>query len=111
MAQLRTRTAASLFCGVGGLEWGFVRAGVQVASAWDLSSAARATYEANLGICPRGEDLSRVRAADLGQVDFIFAGPPCQGFSALAGKGESDPRNLLIVATARLVATVRPSGF
>ncbi len=43
-----------------------------------------------------------------GDVDLVFGGPPCQGFS-MAGKREvMDPRNSLIFDFARLIIEIQP---
>jgi DNA (cytosine-5)-methyltransferase 1 len=104
--------AVSLFSGVGGLEWGFVRQGVRIVRAWDHWEPARLTYRANLGSEPLARDVMDLTPADFVDAQIAFAGPPCQGFSALAGRDSKDPRNNLILHTARLLARSRvPAVF
>lgn len=45
------------------------------------------------------------------QVDVLFGGPPCQGFSVGGRREVDDERNLLIFEFARLVREIRPKYF
>lgn len=42
------------------------------------------------------------------QIDVAFAGPPCQGFSLIGKRAPNDPRNLLLIHLARLLAELSP---
>ena len=101
----------SFFSGVGGLDLGFLRKGVRIVGAWDADPDACDTYEANLGVRPETKDINHLRHASLPACEIVLAGPPCQGFSSLAGRGRQDRRNRLILLTARLIARVRPDAF
>lgn len=48
---------------------------------------------------------------DVGDVDIICGGPPCQGFSNAGMRQIMDPRNSLIFEFARLVLETRPKTF
>ena len=43
-----------------------------------------------------------------GDIDVIFGGPPCQGFSRLGKRDASDPRNMLFHEYLRIIRDVRP---
>lgn len=101
----------SLFSGVGGLDAGFHHAGATLLGAWDTDADACETYAENHGVQPQQCDVLSLRAADIEDANVVLAGPPCQGFSSLAGREPGDPRNRLIVATARLIAQARPEAF
>src|SRR5207253_1422807 len=45
------------------------------------------------------------------EVDLLFGGPPCQGFSTMGQRDALDPRNTLIGDFVRLVLGVRPKAF
>ncbi len=47
----------------------------------------------------------------LGEIDCIFGGPSCQGFSEIGRRNPQDERNNLLSAFARLVAAIRPRYF
>ena len=52
-------------------------------------------------------------AADLrpGELAGLIGGPPCQGFSFIGRREESDPRNDLFGHFFRLVAETRPAFY
>ena len=104
----------SLFSGAGGMDVGFIRAGVQVISAHDINKDACLTYEANH---PRGiincSDLNR-NLTDLRQfegIDIVFGGPPCQGFSVAGKMNPDDPRSKLLWVFMKAVDYTRPRAF
>lgn len=51
--------------------------------------------------------------ADLGRtdVDAVFGGPPCQGFSTAGERQVMDPRNSLVFEFMRIVCEIRPKTF
>ena len=59
---------------------------------------------------PICSDIRELRGADLGPIDFIIGGWPCQG-NSLAGsrKGMEDERSALVVEVVRLVRELGPS--
>ena len=92
-----------LFCGAGGLSYGFVQAGYNVIIGVDNDKAALKTFEQNH---PNGKGL----ALDLfdenfimeldkwvagRQIDVVVGGPPCQGFSLTGKRDSDDKRNQL----------------
>jgi DNA (cytosine-5)-methyltransferase 1 len=100
-------TVVSLFCGAGGLDWGFRKSGFKISVAIDVSPAAIRTHKKNFrhthGIAADLIELgpdgvlacvkSRIAA---GSRIGVIGGPPCQGFSrANTGAQTDDPRNRL----------------
>lgn len=105
--------AIDLFCGAGGLALGFKNAGVEVKVGIDNNEEALITFGKNMpGAKAINFDLSNISddlVKNLGHVDIMLGGPPCQGFS-IAGKREaSDPRNLLAQSYLKLVKKLSPS--
>lgn len=109
----------SLFCGAGGLDLGFHKAGFEIAMAFDRSRAAIQSHKRNF---PHTEshcaDLSELSAPGVvsllkakvapGSAVGIIGGPPCQGFSrANAGSFAADPRNTLVPLYTEIVAEIR----
>lgn len=97
----------SLFCGPGGLDWGFMQEGFQVALALDISSAAIKTHKRNFK-SGEAKQTDLVQLGAQGVVEElllcipektkigVIGGPPCQGFSrANRNPIPNDPRNLL----------------
>jgi DNA (cytosine-5)-methyltransferase 1 len=116
--------ALSLFAGGGGLDIGFHDCGVEIVEAIEIEAKYVATLEANAadggyleGLSPRCIDIREYSPpADLGQVDLIIGGPPCQTFSAAGRRasgvaGISDPRGVLFEEYVRLLEELRPTAF
>lgn len=122
--------AIELFSGAGGMSLGFEAAGFEILVAVDNNPIHAATHEWNFpltrSICADVEALS---AEDIlimakshwmtqhpdepwpGDIDCLFGGPSCQGFSEIGRRNPADQRNTLLAAFARLVATIRPKYF
>lgn len=90
-----------LFAGAGGLTLGFTESfGHGFFPIWanDLNEYAVATYNTNFGKhCVHGDiiDLLNNPSVNIPKADVVIGGPPCQGFSLLNKKRESDPRKHL----------------
>jgi len=105
-----------LFCGCGGLSFGFEQAGFECLLGVDHDQAALETFKLNH---PNADslnaDLSSDKTIDLicdkikgRTVDVIIAGPPCQGFSLTGTRVESDNRNKLFYSVFKLAKRVKP---
>jgi DNA (cytosine-5)-methyltransferase 1 len=101
----------SLFCGAGGMDLGFERAGFEIARAIDACADACATYRANLGGPVVHGDVTQLDAAALPPCDVVIGGPPCQGYSVAGHMGPDDPRSALTWEFVRLVEQARPCAF
>lgn len=109
-----------LFAGAGGLSLGFERAGFDVVAAVEIDPIHCAVHEFNfpntVTICKSVIDLdgaeirSRARIGDQ-DVDVVFGGAPCQGFSMIGKRAMDDPRNALVHHFVRLVLDLRPKYF
>ncbi|MCX6049951.1 MAG: DNA cytosine methyltransferase [Chloroflexi bacterium] len=111
--------AIDLFCGVGGMSLGFERAGFEVLAAFDFERRHVEAYQYNFHqtqvIKADIRDLTATNILEVcntkQQIDVIFGGPPCQGFS-VAGRGlVADERNSLLSEFARIVCEIRPKAF
>lgn len=113
-------TAIDLFAGAGGMSLGFKQAGFRVIGAFELEQRNVETYrqnfpsahvhQADLSECS-GKELLTAAQENAGQVDVIFGGPPCQGFSYGGKRDLHDERNLLIYDFARIVREIQPKYF
>jgi DNA (cytosine-5)-methyltransferase 1 len=105
--------AADLFCGAGGLSFGFQQAGFQIAFANDINGDYANTYRLNhSGTTFFQESIEDLKTADVFKstglhktdIDILIGGPPCQGFSINAPKRSlEDNRNHLFRQYGRLV--------
>ena len=107
----------NLFSGGGGFSLGAQQAGFRVVAAFDNDPVLTSSYGRNF---PNARmvlkdvaqlDGESVRQAAGGQVDGIFGGPPCQGFSTIGKRHPEDPRRQLVGHFFRLVRDIRPSFF
>lgn len=108
-----------LFCGAGGLSLGFKQAGFRPVMAFDFDRHACATYAENLGDHVRQVDLSRVDPQtiarnildEVGNVDVVAGGPPCQGWSIQRRGDRTDARNDLTIRFADIATAVYPKAI
>lgn len=106
-----------LFAGAGGLSLGFEQAGFDIAACVEIDPIHCATHEYNFpysaSICGNVIDLTgeaiRLRCG-IGNrdIDAVFGGAPCQGFSMIGKRALDDPRNKLVSHYVRLVKELRP---
>jgi DNA (cytosine-5)-methyltransferase 1 len=102
-----------LFAGCGGLTSGFVGTGrFTPVGAVEHDLAAAATYAANFGEdhIYYGEIEDWVQRP-LPAADVVVGGPPCQGFSNLGARRDTDPRNELWRSYVDVLVAVHPRVF
>ena len=113
----RRPTGIDLFAGAGGLSLGFEQAGFDIEAAVEIDPVHCATHEFNFpnskAICASVVDLTGAeirRRADLGKtdIDVVFGGAPCQGFSLMGKRALDDQRNQLVFHYVRLVGELQP---
>lgn len=108
-----------LFCGCGGLSYGFESAGYNILLGIDNDSKALETFELNhdhaKSICGDITQIAYERdikpLLDGKEIDVIIGGPPCQGMSLSGPRKFDDPRNKLYLSYIRLVDEIRPKAF
>ncbi len=108
---MREFTAVSLFCGAGGLDMGFDRAGFRTIWANDFDEDACKTHQnwskANV-VCA---DISKLDYSTIPVSDVILGGFPCQGFSLSGPRKIDDSRNVLYKHYVKLVRQNKPLAF
>lgn len=108
-----------LFCGAGGLSFGFEKAGFNIVLGIDNDAKALETFVLNhngsKAICG---DITQINyeeqikpMLDGKKIDVIIGGPPCQGMSLSGPRKFDDPRNKLYLSYIRLVKEIQPRAF
>lgn len=109
-----------LFAGAGGLSLGFEQAGFDIAAAVEIDPIHCATHEYNFPqtktICASvtdigGADIRRLAKLGEREIDVVFGGAPCQGFSLIGKRALDDPRNQLVFHYVRIVRELQPKYF
>ena len=110
----------NLFSGAGGFSLGAKRAGFDIAGSVEIDPQAISVYKRNFPKSPPWEkDISTVSATDIlqnfdlqvGEIDGIIGGPPCQGFSHMGQNNSKDPRNELFIHFFQIVNDAVPKFF
>ena len=114
-------TAVSLFSGCGGFCEGMELAGFDIKVAVEFDRFACETYRHNFPRIPlfegdihdflQGSGAEHKAKYELEEVDVVFGGPPCQGFSQIGPRDLFDDRNELYLQYARVVKTLQPRAF
>lgn len=113
----------SLFSGAGGLDIGFTDVGFDIVSSVEIEKKFCETLELNTGERKKFQhstvncvDIREFTGDNLGKIDFIIGGPPCQTFSAAGRRangvlGTTDARGVLFREYVRLLKKLSPKGF
>lgn len=102
-----------LFSGIGGFSLGLERAGMKTVAFCEIDPFCRRVLAKHWPDVPCHEDITKLRGSDVGSVDVVCGGPPCQPISqASRGRstGTSDDR-WLWPEMGRLIKDLRPSWF
>ena len=108
---MKQMTQASLFCGAGGLDIGFERAGFKTVWANDFNKDACDTFRCWSDAIVVCGDIGKISEDDIPDTDIILGGFPCQGFSLSGPRKLDDSRNSLYKHYVRIVKAKRPLAF
>ncbi|VGI94093.1 DNA-cytosine methyltransferase [Klebsiella quasipneumoniae] len=108
-----------LFAGAGGLSYGFLQTDrFSIKAAFELNPNARQTYQRNHGehvamYSDVENALSESIRAELGQIDVVIGGPPCQGFSSANRQKNHaiSQNNSLVKKFVQAVLNLTPKAF
>lgn len=106
-------SSISLFSGAGGMDLGFENAGFEVNWSNDFDKNACETYKNNfssINECGPIEDYFN-KLRNFTEIDCVFGGPPCQGFSVAGKMDLNDPRSKLVYEFIKIIKIVRPRSF
>ena len=120
--DMKKYTAIDLFAGAGGLSYGFLQTGrFQVVAAAEINENARSTYRKNIANdVPNFQFIDNVIGFDfaslneqLGGIDVVIGGPPCQGFSNANRQKNHliSMNNSLVKEYFRAIKAIRPRAF
>ena len=99
-----------LFSGIGGFSLGLERAGMQTVAFCEINPYCRDVLRAHWPDVPIHEDITALRGSDVGPVDVICGGFPCQDISdAGPRKGLEGARSGLWSEYRRLIEEIRPA--
>lgn len=109
----------ALFSGCGGMTLGFEASGFDIVGHVEIDKSANDIYSANfkesklLGqdICKISDEDIEQWKRDIGTIDIIIGGPPCQGFSLAGKRNPKDERNKLYKQYVRVVSQIQPKVF
>lgn len=102
-----------LFCGCGGLSYGFQKEGFEIVAAYDNWQKAIAVYNDNFNHKAILQDVALLERSSIKTLnpDVIIGGPPCQDYSSAGKRDESLGRANLTLVFAQLVCKVKPKWF
>jgi DNA (cytosine-5)-methyltransferase 1 len=105
--------AISLFTGAGGMDIGFSAAGFDVVWANEFAKHAAATYRLNhpSTTIVEGDIDEHIEEIPASDIDCVFGGPPCQGFSVAGKMDANDPRSKLVFSFIAVVERTKPKCF
>jgi DNA (cytosine-5)-methyltransferase 1 len=109
-------SAVDLFCGIGGLSYGFKEAGITVKAGFDFDNKCKYAYETNCNATFIHTDISKVKKEDIEifydkkDIRVLVGCAPCQPFSTytLNGDKHKDERWRLLYEFARLIKEIEP---
>lgn len=110
---MQSASVVDLFCGAGGLSYGFREEGFEVVAGIDADETCRHAYEANIKAPFIRRDVSSLRGTELRELFLnrdhrILVGcAPCQPFSTYNQKND-DPNWKLLWDFGRLIAESQP---
>ena len=106
---MRTLRGLSLFSGIGGLDLAFEWAGGEVLAMCEIEPYCRKVLHKHWPDVPLFEDIRELKGTDVGAVDVIYGGFPCQPFSVAGKQKGQDDNRYLWPEFSRLVGEIKPN--
>ena len=117
IAMKRSFSAVDLFCGVGGLTHGLIKAGINVNAGIDIDKTSRYPYETNNDATFIEEDITNLTKNQIddlypkNDIKILVGCAPCQPFSKHTQKNKERSKSnkwTLLRSFARLINEVQP---
>jgi DNA (cytosine-5)-methyltransferase 1 len=104
--------AISLFSGAGGMDRGFLQAGIKTIIACEIDKDASKSLAVNFpNTLIVGDITTSISYMTRGCAKIVFGGPPCQGWSVAGRMNPLDPRSRHIWNFMDVIERVRPLVF
>lgn len=100
--------ALSLFSGIGGLDLAFEWAGGEVAAMCEIEPYCQKVLSKHWPNVPIFGNVKELKGTDVGTIDVIYGGFPCQPFSVAGNQKGKDDTRYLWPEFSRLVGEIRP---
>lgn len=117
---MKTPTCLDLFCGAGGLSYGFAEAGYNIKAGIDIDAESLITFKQNHPatdtiLFDLSKDMFESNKPEIlklkkNKIDVLIGGPPCQGLSIAGKRILDDPRNVLYKAYINTIDYFRPTA-
>lgn len=98
-----------LFSGIGGFSLGLERAGMTTVAFCEIEPFCRAVLRKHWPDVPQFEDVRKLRGEDVGPVDLVCGGYPCQPFSTAGKRGGAEDDRHLWPEMFRIISELRPT--
>lgn len=109
-------SAIDLFCGIGGLSYGFNKSGIEIKAGIDIDESCQYAFETNCKSKFISKDISNITGNELNalyhekDIKVLVGCAPCQPFSSYSYKNDKqkDQRWKLLYEFSRLIKEVNP---
>ncbi len=110
-------SAVDIFCGIGGLTYGLIKAGIPVISGIDMDESCRYAYEANNNAKFIKADIRRINSSTIknlfgkNDIKILVGCAPCQCFSKHTQKYKNRNKDIkwkLLDSFGKLISDVEP---
>ena len=106
---MHTLQGLSLFSGIGGLDLAFEWAGGEVLAMCEIEPYCRKVLRKHWPHVPIYDDIRELKGSDVGAVNVVYGGFPCQPFSVAGNRKGKDDNRYLWPEFSRLVGEIKPN--
>lgn len=117
MVSKKNISVIDLFCGIGGLSYGFKQSGIEIKAGIDVDKSCQYAFETNCKSKFINKDISKIKGFELNSlydkndIKILVGCAPCQPFSSYTYKNDKqkDQRWQLLYEFTRLIKEVKPA--